>query len=326
MPKEFSAFPLTSYEGVGEMRTFPDMSRVITGFFAEKNAALRIKQKSADLRRLVSNAIERTSKKYDQQLKQMKDTEKKEKDRLYGELLTVYAYMITQGDKSATVEDYNTGKEVVIPLDTRLNATDNAQKYFARYNKLKRTYETLKDLTLEVSGEISFLKSVRYELDNAKGNEDLDHIREELVIAGYAKRKDGKGKKREKTPLKSSPIHYVTSDGFDVYVGRNNIQNDEITFKLANTSDWWFHVKGMPGSHVVLRTGGREVPDRAFEEAAAIAAFHSEAKENGKVEVDYLQRKDVKKPNGAKPGYVIYYTNYSMVATPSVPEASVDDV
>ena len=146
---------------------------------------------------------------------------------------------------------------------------------------------------------------------------DLAQIRQELSESGYIKSHvTGKNSRKEK--ITSRPFHYLSSDGFDISVGKNNIQNDELTFKTANGGDWWFHAKKIPGSHVVLLTGGKEVPDRAFEEAAALAAYYSKGKVQEKVEIDYLKRKDVKKPNGAKPGFVVYYTNYSMAIAPDI--------
>ena len=145
--------------------------------------------------------------------------------------------------------------------------------------------------------------------EQGKQEEDLLEIKEELIESGYIKRKGGS----RKVKFTSKPFHYLSSDGFHIYVGKNNYQNDELTFKFANGGDWWFHAKGIPGSHVVLKTEGNEVPDRAFEEAAALAAFYSKGKQQDKVEIDYLQRKNVKKPAGAKPGFVVYYTNYSMM-------------
>jgi predicted ribosome quality control (RQC) complex YloA/Tae2 family protein len=144
---------------------------------------------------------------------------------------------------------------------------------------------------------------------------DLSQIREELTESGYLRRKNvTKKQQRAGGKNNAAPMHFVSSDGFDIYVGKNNIQNEELTFKLAEGNDWWFHAKGVPGSHVVLKTGGREVPDRAFEEAAALAAKYSSASNEGKVSVDYLLRKNVKKPGGSRPGFVVYYTNYSMIA------------
>ena len=134
-------------------------------------------------------------------------------------------------------------------------------------------------------------------------------IKEELIAAGYVRRKGGT--KREK--ITSRPFHYISSDGFHMYVGKNNFQNDELTFKFAVGSDWWFHAKGQPGSHVIVRTEGAELPDSTFEEAARLAAYYSKGRGQEKVEIDYIEKKHVKKPNGAKPGFVVYYTNYSMI-------------
>ena len=147
-------------------------------------------------------------------------------------------------------------------------------------------------------------------LEFATKEEDINEIKEEMIECGYIRRKGGRTKLR----FKSRPLHYVSSDGFDIYVGKNNYQNDELTFKVANGGDWWFHAKGIPGSHVIVKTEGRELPDKTFEEAGRLAAHYSKGSKSEKVEIDYLKRKDVKKPNGSKPGFVVYYTNYSMMS------------
>ena len=179
---------------------------------------------------------------------------------------------------------------------------------------MKRTYEALEVQIAETQTELSHLDSIATSLNIAESEDDLVQIREELVSYGYIRKKSNE--KRQKS--KSRPFHYLSSDGFHIYVGKNNYQNDELTFKFANGGDWWFHAKGMPGSHVVLKTEGKELPDRAYEEAARLAAYYSKGRENEKVEIDYLERKNVKKPNGAVPGYVIYYTNYSMAIAPDI--------
>lgn len=204
--------------------------------------------------------------------------------------------------------NYYTNETVTIPLDDTLTPQENAQKYFDKYGKLKRTYEALSELTIQVKEEIEHLESILTALDIAMQEEDLTQIREELVESGYIRRKGGS----KKAKITSKPFHYLSSDGFHIYVGKNNLQNDELTFKFATGGDWWFHAKQMPGSHVVLKTEGAEVPDRAFEEAARLAAYYSKGRGQDKVEIDYVQKKQVKKPAGAKPGFVVYYTNYSM--------------
>ena len=310
-PLEFAAMELTMYNTADTRLDHMDsVSALLEKFYREKNITVRIRQRSADLRHLVQVALERNSKKYDLQLKQLKDTEGRDKYRLYGELLTAYAYQISPGSRSVQVDNYYSGEKLTIPLDEQLTATENAQRYFDKYGKQKRTYEALSSLIKDVEADIEHLRSIQTSLDIALGEEDLIQIRQELAENGYIRKTGGKGKKEKVT---SKPFHYISSDGYDIYVGKNNFQNDELTFKFANGGDWWFHAKKIPGSHVVLRVKqGEEVPDRAFEEAAKLAAYYSQGRDQEKIEVDYVKRKEVKKPGGAKPGFVVYYTNYSM--------------
>ncbi len=183
-----------------------------------------------------------------------------------------------------------------------------------KYNKLKRTYEAMTELIEETKEEMLHLETISTSLDIATSEDDLTQIKEELIQYGYIRKRPA-GKKEK---IKSRPFHYLSSDGYHMYVGKNNFQNDELTFKFAVGNDWWFHAKGIPGSHVVVKTNGDELPDRTFEEAGRLAAYYSKARDNEKVEIDYLEKKNVKKPNGSKPGFVIYYTNYSLVASPDL--------
>ena len=312
-PVEFAVLPLTLYAGEKTVHD-PSVSNVLKTFYEKTNAITRIRQKSADLRRVVTTVLERNVKKYDLQLKKLKDTEKKDKYKVYGELLNTYGYSCEPGARSLTCENYYTGEEITIPLDETLSALENAKKYFDRYQKLKRTEEALLTQTKETATQIDHLRSILASLDIATSEDDLAQIRDELTEAGYVRRKNtGKVKK-----ITSKPLHYVSSDGFDIYVGKNNYQNDELTFHVATGNDWWFHAKQMPGSHVILKCGNSDVPDRTFEEAAALAAYYSTGRNAGKVEVDYVRKKEVKKPGGAAPGFVVYYTNYSMVAIPKI--------
>ncbi|MCM1267406.1 MAG: NFACT family protein [Bacteroidales bacterium] len=306
-PVEFAALPLTLYAD-RESQTFSGISEVLERYYAERETVTRIRQKSVDLRRIVQTALERNVKKYDLQIRQMKDTEKRDKYKVYGELINAYGYNVEPEAKSLEALNYYTGETVTIPLDNTLTPQENAQRYFEKYGKLKRTYEALSELTVQVKEEIEHLESILTALDIAQQEEDLTQIREELVESGYIRRKGG----AKKAKITSRPFHYLSSDGFHIYVGKNNLQNDELTFKSAAGNDWWFHAKQMPGSHVVLKTEGAEVPDRAFEEAARLAAYYSKGRGQDKVEIDYIQKKHVKKPAGAKPGFVVYYTNYSM--------------
>lgn len=311
-PVEFAALPLTMYaSGEDRIVSYASLSELLEHYYAEKNTLTRIRQKSVDLRRIVQTALERNVKKYDLQLRQIKDTEKRDKYRIYGELLNTYGYSTQPGGKSLTCVNYYDNQEITIPLDSTLSTTENAKKYFDKYNKLKRTYEALSELTKEVKAEIEHLESISTSLDIALQEEDLVEIREELIASGYIRNRGGKGKKMKIT---SKPFHYISSDGYSIYVGKNNFQNDQLTFQLATGNDWWFHAKGMPGSHVVVKCNGdAELPDRTFEEAARLAAYYSRGREQDKVEIDYIQKKHVKKPGGSKPGFVVYYTNYSMM-------------
>ncbi|MBE5978432.1 MAG: fibronectin/fibrinogen-binding protein [Paenibacillaceae bacterium] len=315
-PVEFAAVSLTCYEGSDyEAKTFESISTLLETYYASKNAVTRIRQKSVDLRKIVQTALERNYKKYDLQEKQLKDTEKKDKYKVYGELLNTYGYELTGGEKKLTCLNYYTNEEITIPLDDQLSARENAQKYFDKYNKLKRTFEAVTGQISETRQEIDHLESISAALDIALLEEDLVQIKEELMEYGYVKHRRSGDKKPKVT---SKPFHYISSDGFHMYVGKNNYQNEELTFKVASGNDWWFHAKGIPGSHVIVKSEGKELPDRTFEEAGALAAYYSKGRENDKVEIDYIQKKQIKKVAGAAPGFVIYHTNYSMVAEPKI--------
>lgn len=307
-PVEFASVPLTMY-GNDASVSYSSVSALLEQYYAEKNTVTRIRQKSVDLRKIVQTALERNIKKYDLQLRQMKDTEKRDKYKVYGELINTYGYGTEPGAKSMEALNYYTNEMITIPLDPLLSPGENAKKYFDKYGKLKRTYEALSELTQEVKQEIEHLESVSAALDIALLEEDLVQIKEELTQAGYIRRKGGVKKQK----ITSRPFHYISSDGFHMYVGKNNFQNDELTFKFAVGNDWWFHSKTYPGSHVIVKTNGVELPDRTFEEAARLAAYYSKGREQEKVEIDYTEKKNVKKPNGSKPGFVVYYTNYSMI-------------
>jgi len=307
IPEEYSAVALTSYADMTAVK-FDTISDLLISYYREKSIVVRMRQRSADLRKIVTTALERNVKKYDLQLKQLKDTEKKDKYKIYGELINTYGYNLEEGARSFEALNYYTNETVTIPLDPDISPRENAKKYFDKYGKLKRTAENLEKIIVDVESEIEHLRSILTSLDIAVCEDDLTEIREELVQSGYIRFKSG----TKKVKITSKPFHYISSDGFDIYVGRNNFQNDKLTFEFANGGDWWFHAKKIPGSHVILKTDGREVPDRAFEEAARLAAHYSSARDADKVEIDYTIRKNVKKPAGSKPGFVVYYTNYSM--------------
>lgn len=314
-PLEFAPFPVKMYADQTQ-RPCGSMSEAMELYFAQKNKYTTMHQKSADLRHHLQMLIERNAKKYNLQMQQKKDTEKREKYRLYGELLHTYGYQIAPGSKKAAVTNYYDGKELMIPLDPQLSPMENARKFFDRYQKLKRTDEALDIQLQETEDALKHLKSALTSLDFAETEEDLSMIREELSAYGYLKAKGGQKKKSH--VFKSRPLHFIDRNGFHIYVGKNNYQNDELTFRLATGNDWWFHAKGIAGSHVIVKAENKELPDDTFETAAAVAAYYSGGRDNDKVEVDYLLKKNVKKPSKAVPGFVVYYTNYSMTIHPSL--------
>mgnify|MGYP000010232766 FL=1 len=317
VPTEFSALPLRTLEAEGlEMRRYDSVSELLYSYYALRAESSRMRQKSSDLRRLVQNHLERSQRKRILQEKQLADSQKKEKYRVYGDLLNSYAYQIPAGADHYVAENfYDENRPLRIPLDKDLSPAENAKKYFDRYAKLKRTELAVGAELEKTIQEETHLASVLTALELATEESDLAEIREELAAFQYVKRQRApKGKRPQK--IQSHPLHFRSSDGFDIYVGKNNFQNEELTFKVASGSDWWFHAKGMPGSHVIVKANGQELPDRCFEEAAALAAYYSKGRDQDKVEIDYLQRRNVKKVNGAPPGFVIYHSNWSMMAKP----------
>ena len=307
-PKEFSSLLLTHFSNY-QVKSYDSISEVIRTYYSSRDLITRIRQKSSDLRRVVQTALERNRKKYDLQLKQLRDTESRDKYKVYGELIHTYGYNLEEGAKELEALNYYTNEMIKIPLDPQKTPQENAKKYFDRYNKQKRTFEALSELIKETKDEIDYLESVSKSLDIARSEDDLIQIKEELIESGFIRRKQS----AKKVKITSKPFHYISSDGFHMYVGKNNLQNEELTFHFANGGDWWFHAKKAPGSHVIVKTNGEELPDRTFEEAARLAAHYSKNSGAEKVEVDYVEKKQVKKPNGSKPGFVVYYTNYSMM-------------
>ncbi len=321
IPKEFSMLPMTMYSDLkNESDRSPSI--IVERFYSEKDSMTRLRTKSADLNAIVHTHHERIVKKLGILKKQLKDTEKMDRFRVYGELITTYGYTdlpplpVADSDDKLTLHcvNYHDDTEVDIPIDGSLSVSENANHYYDRYNKLKRTSEAVTDQIASAEEEYEHLESIITELSIVRREEDLTAIRKELVDNGYLKKHTGK-KENKRQLSKSEPLHFISSDGYDIYVGKNNYQNEEITFKLASGSDWWFHAKKMPGSHVIVKCNGNEPPEKTFEEAAALAALFSKGKLADKLEIDYIQKKHVKKPGGGKPGFVVYYTNYSIMAS-----------
>jgi predicted ribosome quality control (RQC) complex YloA/Tae2 family protein len=202
-------------------------------------------------------------------------------------------------------------KKILIPLNEELSAIENAQKYYHKYSKEKSTIENVNRQLKESKEELIYFESVLYNLENAVDIDTVEEIKRELFEAGYIKKKRSAAKQQ-----KSQPLHYKSSDGFDIYVGKNNNQNDFLTIKFAVASDIWMHTKNIPGSHVIIKSRNGYVSDTALLEGALLCAYHSKAKDSANVPVDYTERKNVKKPTGSKPGMVIYYTNKTIYVTP----------
>lgn len=312
-PVNFSAFSNIK-EDYERFESYDSISEMLVRYYAEKDVISRIRQRSSDIRRIVQNLVERTAKKLDLQEKQMKDTEKMEKYRIYGEMINTYGYGVTQGEKSFKCINYYDNNEITIPLDPQIPVLENAKKYFDKYAKLKRTKEALEKLLQETRDSLEYLESVSNALDIALNETDLIQIKEELYQSGYIKQTAQKKKQK----VKNKPMHYISDDGYDIYVGKNNIQNEELTHKFAEGSDWWFHAKGAAGSHVILKANKTMPPDKTFEQAASLAAYYSKLKDADYAEVDYVEKKHVKKTSGGAPGFVVYYTNYSMLASTDI--------
>lgn len=309
--KDFSPASLSYMESFEEV-IYSSPSKLISDFYLNKDKNDRLNSKSSNLQKIVNTNIERCEKK----IKILKDNLEKAKDKdiykLKGELLTANIYSLKEGmDKIMLTNYYNENEEIEIKLNVQKSPSHNIQDYYKKYNKLKST-EKMSRIQLDLSEEeLKYLNSVLTNILNCDTYKEIDEIKKELVETGYIKYRGGK--KEKETPAK--PMHYKSSEGIDIYVGKNNIQNDYLTLKFADKTDTWLHTKDIPGSHVIIK--GREISPVTLNEAAILAAFYSKARTSSKVPVDYTLVKNVKKPNGAKPGMVIYTTNNTIYVTPT---------
>ena len=315
-PVEFSPVPLQHLSDLPAEQA-DSVSDMLFAYYSLKNQKENIKQKSEDIRKILHTLLQRNRKTLAIQEKQLSDTDKADRYRIWGELLHTYGHSVPEGAKELKAVNYYTNEPVTIPLDPTISPMKNAEKYFARYDKLKRTKENVTERIVTTKAEIDHLTSIEASLDFAETSSDIAEIRREMHDSGFLKKAEKKGGKKQKSE-KAAPLHFVTKDGFHIYVGKNNYQNEEVTFRIGGNKDWWFHVKTLHGSHVIVKTEGRDLPDVDFVTAAEVAAWFSTGREADKVEVDYVLRKEVKKTPGTAPGYVIYYTNYSMVVHPSL--------
>lgn len=311
--KDFYVFDLKSLE-YDSKKDMNDVNTLIEEYYAEKDKQDRLSSKSCDLTKLVKTNIERCLKKNDILEKELEECESKDKYKICGELLTSYIYTLKEGMDKVTLQNfYDENNDIEIKLNPLKTPSENIQQYFKKYNKLKKTEVAGLEQLEHNEHELEYLNSVMTSILNAEEYTDIDDIKNELMESGYIKFHKSKNKKKDK----SKPMHFISSDGIDIYVGKNNLQNDYLTLKFADKRDMWLHSKNIPGSHVIIKSF--DVPDTTLEEAAHLAAYYSKAKNSSKVEIDYTQVKNVKKPSGAKPGMVIYYTNYTILSEPVKP-------
>lgn len=313
---EFSAVPITQYDTAAEQHSMDSMGLLISRFYRERDKKEQMTRRSAHLTKLVATQIERCAKKLEVQSAELADTEKKELWQQYGELLTANLYRLEKGMTAVRVQNYfdEAMPEITIPLDNTLSPAANAQRYYKKYTKAKTAAAILQEQMKLAHEELDYLESVAEALERAESAALLSQIGEELAEQGYIRAaRDGKRKKQQP----AAPTKLVTTDGFVLLAGKNNRQNDYLTCKLAQNKDLWFHTKNIPGSHVVLKyEPERPFTDEAVTQAAALAAWLSKARESDNVPVDYTEIKNVKKPAGAKPGFVIYTTNQTAYVTP----------
>lgn len=313
-PIEFCFMDVQQYGSSMHTERIETFGKLIDVYFEKRDLADRIKQRGQDIIKLVASANARLQKKIDLQRTELIECEEGEKFKLYGDLLTANLYALQRGVKNACVVNYYSEncEEIDIELDTRLTPSQNAQRYYKKYNKCKNAKHYLTEQIAAAESELSYLETVSQALQNAETEADLAEIRHELSKSGYASRMHS-FKAAKMPPVK--PLEFKTTNGYRVVCGKNNIQNDHLTFKMATKGDLWFHVKGAPGSHVVLFCDGAEPPERDYTEAAIIAATYSAFGDGGQIPVDYTRVKNVKKPPAAKPGYVTYATNYTAYVT-----------
>lgn len=316
-PVAFSCVRLSQYEGAYKIEEYDSISEVIDSFFEIRSRREHMNRRSAALLKLIHNNIERCQKKIVMHKEHIRSAQDRDKYKMYGDLLTANLYRIKYGDKSVRVQNYysESGEKIEIPLKADISPSQNAQRFYKRYNKAKTTEKFASEQLEIAENEKYYLESVADALENADTPVELDEIRQELMTEGYIAKQNNAKKKQQK---KSEPIKIISVDGYEILIGRNNRQNDELTLKSAYSTDLWFHTKEIPGSHTIIRTRGTgEAPETTMMQAAKLAAYYSKARNSSKVPVDYTLIKNVKKPNGAKPGMVIYDRYNTVYVTPS---------
>lgn len=312
---DFYMIPLDQFEDTFTAEIFDNTHELMDNYYLEKDKQERIKGRSVNLQKLVTTNIERCLKKEKKLNEVLEKCNLKDDIKIKGDLLTSYIYSIKKGDTSFTTVNFfsEDGEEITITLDENKTPSENVQIYYKKYNKLKKSEESAIEQLEKNEYELKYLNSVLTNIENCESYAEIDDIKEELISTGYVRKRKVNGKNKKSNP--SKPLHFISSDGIDIFVGKNNIQNDHLSLKFANKNYMWLHTKNIPGSHVIVCS--TDIPDNTLIEAAVLAAYYSKAKESSKVDVDYTLVKNLKKPNGANPGMVIYHTNYTMTVEPS---------
>lgn len=315
---DYTVMPVTQYGALMQNTQEESFSKLLADFYEKKSSVERIRRRAQNMTHTIQNARDRVRRKLAAQRKELSSSQKRDKYKRRGDLITANLYQIAPGSRKVKVIDYFDPNcpEIELDLDIRLSPQQNAQKQFKLYTKAKNAEEKLTEQIMQGEQELLYLDSVLEAITEAENLTDLAQIHEELVATGYLSAKQDKKKRRHAKPVQGKPFHYRTSDGFDIFAGKNNTQNDLLTLKTAFKSDIWFHTQKIHGSHVILVCDGREPTNEAMTEAAEIAAWHSQARGSAQIPVDYSQVRNIKKPNGAKPGMVIYHVYQTAFVTP----------
>lgn len=314
-PVDFAFLPVGQYGSLMNVRAYPELSTLLDDFYTERDRAERTKQRAQDLFRLLTSTMERITRRLNAQRAELAASEDREELRIRAELINAYQYTLEKGAPFYDVENYYDENRILrIPADPALTPARNAQKYYKEYRKAQTAQRVLTEQIAAGEQELQYIESVFDALSRSQSERELAEIREELAAGGYLKRRRSA---KQKAPKALPPMEFCTDDGFSILVGRNNVQNDKLSLKMAAKNDLWLHTKNIPGSHVILVTGGREPSGEALVQAAQLAAWFSRARESSSVPVDYTPVRMLRKPQGARPGKVIYDTYRTLSVRPS---------
>lgn len=317
-PVAFSCITINQYGNIADVKSVVSMSDAIDEFYQSRSIRESMHRRSSDILKLVNNNMDRCSKKLALHMENLEKSKDRDKYKIKGDLITANMHKLQYGMDEIVLENfYDNNKEIKITLDPTLSPAQNAQKFYKRYSKAKATEKYASEQIKDAEEELEYLETILESIHKAESPGDLGEIKEELREEGYIKNNDSSSKKRKPKNCPSGPMKFISGDGYEILVGRNNKQNDELTVRMSYSTDIWLHTKEIPGSHVLIRTNGTGVaPENTILEAARLAAYFSKARESAQVPVDYTNVKNVRKPNGAKPGYVVYKKNKTLYVAP----------